>query len=423
MVKLRSSLLCICLSFVFFFVLVFAWLLGPVGSGSTVSAEWQEHMDLWRHLIDPQHVSVIAAGDLTGNGLQDIVVVHGLGSAQSLEALIREGDAFRLVSFDARSAEFLRPAHFAAIRSLSVVTGEIQAYLDYDIAELVPELSGVQSTLLTFRYLDDAVTLTQLTSTGIVGQTPEQRAHVFYDALKGEVFYRYLADTERVGDARSYYYRRYSRVAAGRLPYPITINASPDKWAFLGRSYGLQNVPLGAPINYGFNRWDDHKDLSAVYYAAWDDAAIYVLVEVTDDVFRQNLAGDALLRGDHIELWFGDDDDNRYQIALSPGNFADIAPESRLWFSGSRAVTNYPLPSITVASRRTSDGYCIEARIPVDVMGKTSVHQLTRFTLAVSDSDTADRQEKLLASSSLIWGQGRSLGEISWYDKLPSHGD
>ncbi len=412
--KSRLALLVVCLLCV---------LTIPLWLGSLVSAEWQEQMHLWRDLIDPQHVSVIASGDLTGNGRQDIVVIHGLGSHQRMEALIGEGDGFRLVVFNAQSAEFLRPEHFAAIDDIAIVTGEIQAYLDYDISELVPELDGVQSTLLTFRYLDDAVTLTELTSTGFVDHTPEQRAHVFYDALKGEVFYRYLADSERVGDPRSYYYRRYSRVAAGRLPYPITVNANADKWAFLGRSYGLANVPLGAPINYGFNRWDDHRDLSAAYYVAWDDAAIYVLVQVTDDVFRQNLSGDALLRGDHIELWFGDDEDNRFQIALSPGNFADIAPESRLWFAGDRAVTNHLLPSVTVASRRTADGYCVEARIPIDTMGKSSVHQLTKFTLAVSDSDTADRQEKLLASSSLIWGQGRSLGEIAWHDELPSHLD
>lgn len=199
---------------------------------------------------------------------------------------------------------------------------------------------------------------------------------------------------------------------ASSLRREFAVNASRDKWLLVARGHTLENAPLGSSISYGFERWVDHRDLSATFFVGYDADNIYILADVMDSIVRQNFTGDAVLRGDHVDLWFGDEEGHRFQIALLPGNFRDTEPESLLWFFKDRAVNNAPLKSVEVASRLTSRGYILEAKIPLFVMEKESVHELTKCTLAVSDSDDGDRQENLLATSSLIWGEPWSLGEI-----------
>lgn len=386
---------------------------------ATIEASWQEEMHQWAHLVqEREHISIITGGDLTGNLYQDVVIVFDGEVEESMIALINTAGDYKRVSFDALSGDFLTGHDFSLIEDMQIVNGEIFAYLPFDIGRLVSSLSGTHSTLLMFRYLEDSLRLTNLVSTGMVSYMSRlPLAHVFYDALKGEVYYRYLAEEERVGVSRSYYFNRYSRVIASPLLREFPVNASRDKWLLVARSHRLENSPIGNPITYGFERWVDHRDLSATYYIGYHESSTYIFVDVEDSVVRQNLTGDQALRGDHVELWFGDEEGNRYQIALLPGNFKDTEPESMLWYYENRAVTGTPLDTVSVASRLTSRGYSIEARIPLSVMGKQSFHEIHRFTLAVSDSDEADRQEKLLTSSSLVWGEAWSLGEIIWREK------
>lgn len=50
--------------------------------------------------------------------------------------------------------------------------------------------------------------------------------------------------------------------------------------------------------------WRGFKDLSATWKAAWDDANLYLLVEVTDDVYRAPISGSGLWNQDGLQFLF-----------------------------------------------------------------------------------------------------------------------
>lgn len=194
----------------------------------------------------------------------------------------------------------------------------------------------------------------------------------------------------------------------------MTVNCDEDKWILKAGSNRVDSSWMKMEVTYGFEKWKNDFDLSVKYYVAHDEENIYILAKVSDDIFRQNFSGDKGLRGDHLELWFGDESGNKYQIALLPGNFAAVKGEAMQWYLGSRAVSNKKVVNAVVAGKKSDNGYIIEAKLPISSIGISSLRDITRFTLAVSDSDSADKQEKLMASSSLTWGYDRSMGEIIW---------
>ena len=84
------------------------------------------------------------------------------------------------------------------------------------------------------------------------------------------------------------------------------------------------------------------------------------------------------------------------------------------WYNKNKPVSNKKISGAEIKSKKTDNGYIIEAKIPFSEFGEPNLFNLTKFTFSVSDSDEADKQEKLLASSSLTWGDNWSIGEIIW---------
>lgn len=219
---------------------------------------------------------------------------------------------------------------------------------------------------------------------------------------------------KKIGAGAHYYFRNYSRVIAPQTGKALPVDCDLNKWVLVARPQRIKNSPIGNVVMYGFEKWRSDYDLSGKYYMAYANQNIHLLVNVTDDVFRQNYAGDKSLRGDHIELWFARRNGAKYQINLNPGNFGTIPPEALLWFQNQSPVTNRKLKEIEIKSVRTGKGYVVEARIPVSLLHVSDIRELTNFTIVLSDSDAADRQEKIMGSSSLIWSNERSLGEVIW---------
>ncbi len=91
-------------------------------------------------------------------------------------------------------------------------------------------------------------------------------------------------------------------------------------------------------------------DLSASFRAGYNSANFYLGAVITDDVHVQNAQtrGNALWKGDDIELWFdtdlpgdfnaaqGDADD--WQLGFSPGDFAQLSPQA-VFFRPTRCQT------------------------------------------------------------------------------------
>lgn len=121
--------------------------------------------------------------------------------------------------------------------------------------------------------------------------------------------------------------------------------------------------------------WDGSDDLAASWQVSWDDANLYLIVNVADDILSQNQTGNQTFRGDSVELQVDADRSGDYgpsispddfQISLSPGDFAQIPP-SAFWFQGTTGgeMRDAAGPhGITIAARPSGAGYTLEAAIP-----------------------------------------------------------
>ena len=183
-----------------------------------------------------------------------------------------------------------------------------------------------------------------------------------------------------------------SDVVANEVAVPPTIDGVLDEWAAFSGIASAFQVFAGAG-------WDGTADLSAGWRLAWDQAYLYVAVDVSDDIHVQTESGDQVYRGDSVELQLdtdlaGDRDDRRlsaddYQIALSPGDFAALPP-SAVRVRGSADGAQLPAPghSVRVAARATESGYTLEAAIPWADLGLAPFRGLViGLALNASDND------------------------------------
>jgi hypothetical protein len=146
-------------------------------------------------------------------------------------------------------------------------------------------------------------------------------------------------------------------------------------------------------------------------------------VRVTDDQFVQESAGEAMYKGDVIELQFdanlsGDfhqdilsSDD--YQIGLSPGNFGGIPPEAYRWYPASLSG---PLATVSLQGAQTPQGWDLEARLPWSEFG-VSASGASRFgfALSVSDNDlpgTGEQQSMVSSVSTRLHLDPTSWGTL-----------
>ncbi|MGD8814497.1 MAG: sugar-binding protein [Anaerolineales bacterium] len=204
-------------------------------------------------------------------------------------------------------------------------------------------------------------------------------------------------------------------INATKLSTPPTIDAVLTEWT--------SNVFSANSIVYGAFAWTGSSDLSATCYTGWDSTNLYLALSITDDTFVQISSGVYMYRGDSVELQFDKDlqgdfystsqtsDDT--QLGFSPGNFNGLSPEAYRWYPTSLSG---PLSSVTVASRKTTQGYDMEIKIPWTTFGITPIAG-TRFgfALSVSDNDQVGIavQESMVSSvSTRQWGDPTTWGTL-----------
>ena len=287
--------------------------------------------------------------------------------------------------------------------------GKLEILAPLEVPRILSDVTSNELSAATFQFQGNKIKLTKVVANFEVDETI---SHMWYDISVGKLFLFWLASEETVGGSRGYYFRYWYRFFANRMKN-VRIDCDDSEWVIFTYPVMVKNFPEGNAVSYGFNRWKSDFDLSAKVNVGYDDDNVYFYIRVFDDVFRQNNSGDKMLRGDHLELWFANEDDYRVRVGVSPGNFTTIAGEALLWFRDSRARTGKKLDEIEVASRREEDGYCVEMRLPVELLPPDYMsEEVGLFSFVISDSDSADKQEKILTSSSLTWGESYSLGEI-----------
>ncbi len=204
----------------------------------------------------------------------------------------------------------------------------------------------------------------------------------------------------------------YISLKAFRAANKIVIGGKLSEWQGIDRAM----LDEKQYITYKPANWQGKDDLSAELMAQYDDENLYLAIKVTDDKFVQQFRGDEMLKGDHVELWFGTEK-GTYQFGLSPGDFKGLKPEAVLWLPNVSSDNKQKvLKGIKVDSQRIEAGYNVEVKIPLANIGITKETQSVRFTLVVSDTDDAanPEQDSLLTSSKLKWNKPETFGELAF---------
>ena len=179
-------------------------------------------------------------------------------------------------------------------------------------------------------------------------------------------------------------------LVVGRVAAP-TIDGLLGDWSGLPLTTSQYRV-------YSVGGWDGSDDVVAAWRLGWDESALYVAVDVTDNIHVQTESGNQIFRGDSLDMQIDTDPGARatrvnprtLQIIFSPGDFAGLPP-SYFRFQGTAGgqVADAQVTTIQVAARKTATGYTLEAAIPWSALNVTPAPGLTLgLALNANDNDT-----------------------------------
>jgi hypothetical protein len=173
---------------------------------------------------------------------------------------------------------------------------------------------------------------------------------------------------------------------------PPAIDGDLSDWAGAGAPFAAPNITFQKG-----RQWGGPDDLSASFFFAWDDTHFYVAATVTDNLHVQfaRTRGYDLYKGDDIEIWFDTDlagdfavreaNGDDFQLGLSPGDFAGLAPEAVFWNPDRLDERN---ASVSVAAKpREPGGYTLEAAVPWQALGSFRPQEGMAIGFAASAGD------------------------------------
>ncbi|MDR3710968.1 MAG: sugar-binding protein [Capsulimonadaceae bacterium] len=205
---------------------------------------------------------------------------------------------------------------------------------------------------------------------------------------------------------------------APKLLSPPTIDADLSKWAKVrGVVLAGRDAVVLSP-----NLWKGDDDLSAIVKYGWDDNALYLAVDETDDVFCQEQTGFDTWNGDCVQI--GVDIDSGKKVIRSGNDFADKGSGHRwseitlaLTKNGTEAyrtgsydislfkVAPIPLSKIPCAIVRQGVHTLYETAIPWRMLGKIDKPRIgDRIGVALSVNDRDDPREKNIKAIGLFGG-------------------
>ncbi|MDR3707439.1 MAG: sugar-binding protein [Capsulimonadaceae bacterium] len=207
-------------------------------------------------------------------------------------------------------------------------------------------------------------------------------------------------------------------LVAPRFTSAPAINGDLGPWASLpGVKLAGREALVRAP-----QFWKGDDDLSAVVKYAWDEKALYLAVDATDDVFCQQKTGFDTWNGDCLQI--GIDVDSGKNQVVTGNDVADKAAQHR-WSEFTMALTtngpevfrtgSYDIDRFKVAQASLSDiplavvrrgsHTMYEAAIPWPMLGKTEPPKLgDRIGVALSVNDRDDPKETDVKAVGLFGG-------------------
>ncbi len=193
------------------------------------------------------------------------------------------------------------------------------------------------------------------------------------------------------------------QLVAYQVRQPIRVDGDPADWP-----QDLPWYPI-SQVTYGLDQYTGPRDLSGRVRVAWDSDYLYIVWDVTDDVFVQTQRGEFIYQGDSTEILVDTNlaydfysqylDYDDYQIGFSPGNPPGQNPETWLWYPKSLAG---PVLGVRVAAQPTVTGYTLEVALPWHRLNLTPFPGLdVGFAASISDNDLpGSALQQSLASTS-----------------------
>ncbi len=163
-----------------------------------------------------------------------------------------------------------------------------------------------------------------------------------------------------------------------------------------------------------------------------DDDYFYVLMQVKDDILvYSTLNTEGEINGDHVVIVFRDKYQRLHKNYLAPSGPGLVRPfryEEVYDEYGVEILTQKNLTNTAAVWQATDDGFNIEIKIPVYLLGEhlgfilndvdDSNGSLTGKTISTFDNDDYAEPGKIISSSkrieNIIYAQGRSVGRRIW---------
>ena len=150
------------------------------------------------------------------------------------------------------------------------------------------------------------------------------------------------------------------------------------------------------------------SDLSASWRAAWDETNLYLFVQVTDDVLRNNAVQS--YENDGVELFV--DVANGKSYTYDKGDFQF----RYVWNTQSVEIVQGAFgAAITAGQKNTQNGYAMEMSIPWSGLGQSpQPGQFMGFEVQVNDNDSISRKTKIAwyGQSDIAWQMPKAFGTI-----------
>jgi hypothetical protein len=202
----------------------------------------------------------------------------------------------------------------------------------------------------------------------------------------------------------------------------ITIDGNLDEWS--GDTTFTLNDQDHLAYKLSSNSWTGPEDLSGQVWTGWTAEGLYFGVKVVDDVHVQTVADLNLWHGDYVEFQFDTqlekDRDKKsmnsddYQIGVSVGDFASVAPYTYAWFNGSDPAGEL---KVQQAQSQTPDGYILEIFFPIELLKGIQLTQGAIFGMNVSlsdaDSPTLGQEAMLSTSPIRTYADPTTFGAIT----------